>query len=366
MRHLFSRALNALNPKQDPSLTAAFDYSAEYLPTLWLLGKTGAGKSTLIKNLTGNSQIEIGLGFKPCTQTSSQYNFPETNPLFSFLDTRGLDEAEYDAAEDIAWCAARSHALLLVVKAEDTDQQTLLAALKKIKKAQHITQATLLITGIDQLAVDQQQRIIDYQRQQFDQVWAGLDYLVVDFESERRADSLAQLLEHLQQQLPIMRNLFEQSIASDQEEASFLKLKKEILWYAAAAAATDALPAVGLVAVPSIQTKLLHSLANHYGLPWSKKHLVSLLGALGGSFVLKSLSYFGVRQLIKLIPAYGQIIGGATAAAASYATTYALGRVACLYFYRQLQQQPISSEELQALFKRALAETLPQGGRPRE
>ncbi|MGI9441201.1 MAG: hypothetical protein ACR2N1_01975, partial [Rubripirellula sp.] len=45
-------------------------YHDSHLPTLWLLGKTGAGKSTLVQSITGNSQAEIGKGFRPCTRTA--------------------------------------------------------------------------------------------------------------------------------------------------------------------------------------------------------------------------------------------------------------------------------------------------------
>lgn len=75
MSSFFSRVVKTLNPDPDPEISAAFTYAEQHLSTLWLLGKTGAGKSTLIKTLTGDSQIEIGRGFKPCTQTAAQYNF---------------------------------------------------------------------------------------------------------------------------------------------------------------------------------------------------------------------------------------------------------------------------------------------------
>ena len=37
-------------------------------PVFWLLGKTQAGKSSLIRALTGNA--EVGNGFQPCTKRS--------------------------------------------------------------------------------------------------------------------------------------------------------------------------------------------------------------------------------------------------------------------------------------------------------
>ena len=72
------------------------------VPVFWLLGKTQSGKTSIIKYLTGAGDAEIGHGFKPCTRTSRRYDFPtEEAALLTFIDTRGLDEPGYNAAEDI-------------------------------------------------------------------------------------------------------------------------------------------------------------------------------------------------------------------------------------------------------------------------
>jgi hypothetical protein len=58
-------------------------------PVVWLLGKTGAGKTAIIAALTGDARAEIGLGFEPCTRTAAFYDVPPEAPLLRFLDTRG-------------------------------------------------------------------------------------------------------------------------------------------------------------------------------------------------------------------------------------------------------------------------------------
>ena len=58
------------------------------VPVLWLLGKTGAGKSSLIRALTG--EAEVGEGFAPCTRTAMAYDYPPERPVMRFLDTRGV------------------------------------------------------------------------------------------------------------------------------------------------------------------------------------------------------------------------------------------------------------------------------------
>ena len=63
---------------------------------VWLLGKTGAGKTAIVAALTGDLRAEVGRGFEPCTWTASFYDVPPEAPLLRFLDTRGLGEASYD------------------------------------------------------------------------------------------------------------------------------------------------------------------------------------------------------------------------------------------------------------------------------
>ena len=88
-------------------------YHDSHLPTLWLLGKTGAGKSSLVQSITGNSEAEIGKGFRPCTQTARQFVFPESKPVLQFLDTRGLSESGYDAGYESPAVAACGSAISL-------------------------------------------------------------------------------------------------------------------------------------------------------------------------------------------------------------------------------------------------------------
>ena len=72
------------------------------IPLLWLFGKTGSGKSSIIRMLTGASEAEIGNGFRPQTKTSMQFDFPDDQtPIARFLDTRGIGEAGYDATADL-------------------------------------------------------------------------------------------------------------------------------------------------------------------------------------------------------------------------------------------------------------------------
>ncbi|TXI16599.1 MAG: hypothetical protein E6Q62_11135, partial [Nitrosomonas sp.] len=92
------------------------------VPVLWLLGKTQAGKTSIIRALTGSPTAEIGNGFQPCTRNSRFYDFPADTPIVRFLDTRGLGEVSYDPGEDIRYCESQAHLLIAVMKAADINQ----------------------------------------------------------------------------------------------------------------------------------------------------------------------------------------------------------------------------------------------------
>jgi uncharacterized protein (DUF697 family) len=65
-------------------------------------------------------------------------------------------------------------------------------------------------------------------------------------------------------------------------------------------------------------------------------------------------SGFGVRQLAKLVPVYGQTAGVAAAAAASFATTYAMGKAAS--FFLAKRQRGIGADEVAEVYRAALKE----------
>ncbi|MCV6590052.1 MAG: GTP-binding DUF697 domain-containing protein [Marinobacterium sp.] len=352
---LIDTLMRYLNPEPDPSLEAVFAHQQQQLPVVWLLGNTGAGKSSLIRTITADSQVEIGNGFQPCTASSMQYAFPAERPLLTFLDTRGLGEAGYDAADDIDWCQARSHALVVVMKLTDMSQQPVLSALQQIADSRQGFQLLLVQTGCEQLAAEARTQALHYQRQQLDACWRQpYRAVVVDFEPlQGEPVGLDGLRQQLAEMLPVVAQLQSDNQHSDQEAANFSRLRTEVLWYAGAAAASDAVPAVGLVAVPGIQAKMLHSLASRYGVAWDRRALGEFIAALGAGFGVQYAGNLGVRQLSKLIPGYGQTVGAALAATVSFAATWALGRVACHYLYHKSRGEPIDEQALQAMYKQA-------------
>src|SRR5262245_29410529 len=120
-------------------------------PVVWLLGKTGAGKTAIVATLTGDLRAEVGEGFEPCTRTAAFYDVPSEVPLLRFLDTRGLGEADYDPANDIAWCEGQSHLLLMVMQVADPAQQTVLRVLQQSRRRHPGWPVIVAQTGLHRL-----------------------------------------------------------------------------------------------------------------------------------------------------------------------------------------------------------------------
>ena len=346
-----------INPKKKPDLNTAFKHQLDTLPTLWMLGKTGAGKSSIIQHITGNTAAQVGTGFKPCTQTANSFDCPVDTPIIRFLDTRGLAEVNYDPSADIASCKNRSHAIIVVMKAEECEQSSLISALKSIKKIDSKQQLLLVHTAINNI-VDSVERskAIAFNQQQIETVWgASLPSVEVDFSLDTQANIGSNALKAaLAELLPALTHYLHEQAHNSNEEQNFLQLKTEILWYAGVAGGCGAIVGAGIISVPAIQGKMLHSLAKQYGIEWNKAEFFEFIGAMGSGFVLQYASAFGTRELVKFIPVFGQTVGSATAAALSFATTYGIARAACMYLYHKRKGEVVDSDELKAAFQKAL------------
>ncbi|PHS39408.1 MAG: kinase [Sulfurovum sp.] len=353
MKSLF----NFISSKENSELKKGSEEWEKILPTLWLLGKTGSGKSSLIQAITKNSSIEIGNGFSPCSKTSESYEYPPEKPIVRFLDTRGLSEAGYDPVEDIEVLHKSSHALVIVMKVDDVEQSDLIHTLKKIKDIGGIRHLLVVHSNIASMSQQERARAIEYNQHQIEEVWGEEIHSVdVDFLSEYDTTSgVSELLDEIKEMLPLIHTLLDEKKHLSQEEENFALLRKEIIWYAGSAGASDLIPGVGLVSVPAIQSKMLHSLANSYGMEWSKQLMKEFMGALGTSFAFKYFSKFLVREGVKFIPMYGQTVGATAAGVISSTSTYALGRVACKYFYHKSKGEVVPKNEMQHLYKESLA-----------
>ena len=128
-----------------------------------------------------------------------------------------------------------------------------------------------------------------------------------------------------------------------------------IVGHALVAAGVGALPLVDLVGVPAVQAKLLHSLATLYGQNWDRRRVSEFFGLLGMSVGASYMARLLGREVVKLIPGWGQTFGAMWGATASGTTTYALGKTASAYFLSRRQNHPIDAAAMRRVYAEALA-----------
>lgn len=325
------------------------------VPVLWLLGKTGAGKSSLIRALTG--EAEIGEGFAPCTRTALAYDYPAEHPVMRFLDTRGIGEVGYDPGEDLAAAETGSHALVVLARLDDPVQEDVSEILRDLRRRRPHLPVLIAHTGGD-LAGDgsRLERARASTQARFERA-AGteLAHVVLSLPpGDAPREGLDDLREALARMLPEVALLIMRERAQSAEARRFVEeMRPLVLWYAGAAAASDVAPVIGAVTVPALQGAMLHALAGRYGVEWNAGRAAAFASALGSGALLRFAGSYMARQGAKLIPVIGQTLGAAGAATISFAATYALGRAGAYWLERTARGETPKPEDLRGLYEDA-------------
>jgi uncharacterized protein (DUF697 family) len=374
-----------VSPRADEALERAIAEKAKAsAPVVWLVGKVQSGKSSIVRTLTGASGAEIGSGFSPCTRTARVFDFPEEAPIIRFLDTRGLGEAAYDPAEDIAFAEAQAHLVLVVMRALDPSQAAVIEAVAAARRRNPGWPVVVAQTCLHDAYRPGQGHVLPYpfagdgggafpsgapadltralahQRRLFDDLpghgpllFAAIDFTLPGDGLEPADYGLEALTAALQQAAPASLG----AALSQTGEARDSRGDAHILGYAAAAAAADIVPLAGAVAVPAIQAKMLHSLGLIHQAEWDRQMTAEFAACLGAGTVARIAASLGLRQLAKLIPVYGQTAGAAAAAAMSFATTMALGKAGA-YFLKRRKAGISDPEGVSRIYAQSLAAAL--------
>jgi uncharacterized protein (DUF697 family) len=349
-------------------------------PVVWLVGKVQSGKTSIIRELTQAPDAEIGSGFEACTKTARVFDFPGEAPILRFLDTRGLGEVAYDPAEDIAFCEGRAHLMLAVVKALDTEQQSVLSVIRAARRRHPDWPLVVAQTNLHEgygpgmrhilpypygaipstvALPDSLVRALDHQRSLFRTLpgrqvpaFVPIDFTQAGDGFEPIAYGREALIDALFDAAPAAVGVALAALPPLQDESWAGKFNAHILGFALAAGASDAFPVAGIVAVPMVQAAMLQQLGRLCGVRWDKRAYAEFATALGAGTLVRTASSFGVRQLVKLIPVYGQTAGAAAAAASSFAATYAMGKAAIYFLMRR--QQGRRTAEVASIYRDAL------------
>jgi uncharacterized protein (DUF697 family) len=337
-------------------------------PVVWLLGKTGAGKTAIVAALTGDPYAEVGEGFEPCTRTAAFYDVPPEVPLLRFLDTRGLGEADYDPANDIAWCEGQSHLLLVVMQVADPVQHTVLSVLREARRRHPDWPVVIAQTGLHRLypfgaghskpypytggSADEThaalphalRQALTHQRQLFDGLpgrpprFVPIDFTVPEDGLPPRDYGVEMLWLALEEAGPRAFEALHHARADAESDRIRAKVRPLIYGYGAAAAGAGAvpIPLIGVGGLAGILGLTLRSLATRYGVTWTPSAFAKFSGTVGGGALLWWALRYSSRELLKLVPMFGSVAAGALNAAAAFGVTVGIGEAACVWLaYRR-------------------------------
>lgn len=349
------------------------------VPVIWLLGKTQAGKTSIVAEITGRDRSEVGSGFAPKTRSARLYDFPAEAPVLRFLDTRGLgDAADYDPKDDIAFAASAAHVILVAVRAEDAHVGEIVAVAKTArakhpdwpvivaqtmlhnlypKNATHLhpypftgTDADFDLAGVPRPL----QRALEAQRRAF----AGLPgkgrvlFVPLDFTQPEHGlppgdyggDALFAALE------AVGGDAIAELAAARRGARDARARANLVLPWAFAAAAANAVPApvIGGIASAGMQAMLIRSLARRYGFVADRDLWREFASAMGSGFALSFGGGWAMQQVLKL----GLGWGTAATAAWTFAITWGIGEAGLYYFAERAADRVPDRAEMQSRYKR--------------
>ncbi len=124
-----------------------------------LIGKPQAGKSSIVRGLTGVSADIIGQGFRPHTQHTERYAYPSSElPLLIFTDTVGLGDVNQDTEAivqelvgDLQQETGRAKILILTVKINDFATDSLRQIAQQLRAASPHIPCLLAVTCLHEV-----------------------------------------------------------------------------------------------------------------------------------------------------------------------------------------------------------------------
>jgi uncharacterized protein (DUF697 family) len=359
---------------------------------VWLLGKTGAGKTAIVAALTGDPRAQVGQGFEPCTRTAGFYDVPPEAPLLRFLDTRGLGEASYDPASDIAWCEDQSHLVLVVMQVSDSVQHVVLPPLQQARRRHPEWPVVVAQTGLHRLypaglthpipypytggpddetnaalphplrqALSHQRRLLDGLRGPRPR-FVPIDFTLPEDGFPPHDYGLEMLWRVLEEAGPAAFEALQRARAGGESDRIRARARPLIYGCGAAAAGAGAVPVpvVGMGGLASVIAMMLRALAVRYEVAWTPVAFGQFSGAVGGGALAWWTLRYGVREMLKLIPVAGTVVAGALNAAAGFAVTVAIGEAACVWLGYQRHGMSAPTDEVRRAFAEGLSAGLRQ------
>jgi uncharacterized protein (DUF697 family)/predicted GTPase len=357
----------------------------DQLPTTeaLLIGKPQAGKSSIVRGLTGVSAEIVGQGFKPHTQSTTRYNYPSKElPLLVFTDTVGLGDIDRDTNSliqeligDLDAETSRPRIIILTVKISDFAIDTLHQIAQELRQKYPQIPCLLAVTclhevypstqvdhPIEPTSIESVDRAFTAIKQSFTGLFDRsvlIDFTLADdgytpefYGLETMREVLADLLPEAEARA--ISQLLEAN-KTDLTGTSGDKIgdiyrdvaRRYILPFSIAAGTVAAipLPFADLPVLTAIQVSMVGLLGKLYGQTLTRSQAGGVVSAIAGGFVAQLVA----RQLIKFIPGFGSVISASWAAA----YTVALGEGACVYFGDLMGGKKPDPQQIQSVMAEA-------------
>lgn len=346
-----------------------------------LVGKPQAGKSSIVRGLTGVSAEIIGQGFRPHTQYTQRYTYPTSDlPLLIFTDTVGLgdvsketaavvqdllNELEQSESQNPA-SKQRARVIILTVKINDFATDTLRQIASQLRQQYPEVSCLLAVTCLHELYASDvadhpayppdypevnraftalqatfkglfdRAVLIDFTLEEdgYNPVFYGLEAFVealADLLPEAEARTIHQLLD---------------GAAGEQLGNLYRDAGRHYILPFAVMAATLAavpLPFATMPVLTALQVSMVILLGQLYGQTLTPSQAGGLVSAIAGGFLAQAIG----RELIKFVPGLGSVIAASWAGA----YTWALGEAACVYFGDLMGGKKPDPKRIQAAMK---------------
>lgn len=342
-----------------------------------LVGKPQAGKSSIVRGLTGVSAEIVGQGFRPHTQHTQRYAYPSNDlPLLIFTDTVGLGDVNQDTQAiiqellgDLQQKTSSARILVLTVKINDFATDTLRQIAQQLRQQYPDIPCLLAVTCLHEVyppnTVDHPAYPPDFEEVNraftgIREAFVGLSdrSVLIDFTLEEDGynpvfyglealrDSLAELLPQAEAQA-IYQLLNREEVGKQIGNLYRDTARRYILPFAIMSATLAAvpLPFATMPVLTALQVSMVGLLGKLYGQTLTPSQAGGVVSAIAGGFLAQAIG----RELVKFIPVFGSAI------AASWATAYtwALGEAACVYFGDLMGGKKPDPQRIQSVMQEA-------------
>lgn len=344
-----------------------------------LIGKPQAGKSSIVRGLTGVSAEIIGQGFRPHTQNTTRYAYPsEDLPLLIFTDTVGLGDAERDTeviikelSGDLSVKSRGARVLILTIKINDFASDSLRLVAQNLRQKYPDIPCLLAVTCTHEVYPPQidNHPIYPPNLEEVNRAFAAIkgDFnglydqaILIDFTLEEDGynpvfyglealrDALAELLPEAEART--IHQLLNQEIGNEISNLYRDVSRRYMLAFSIMAATVAAvpLPLATMPVLTTLQVSMVTAIAQVYGQTLNPSQAGGIVSAIAGGFLAQMVG----RELVKFIPGFGSVIAASWAAA----YTWSLGEGACVYFGDLMGGKKPDPQRIQAVMQTAFKE----------